>query len=169
MILQSDKRFDEKIGLLVSHMIQTREKTKSLVVGLSVEDLDFNFDSISNSLGTLLLHIAALEFNYQRILFLNRSLNNEEFKKYKDALPGHMYTRNIKKNNVEFYFQELDYIRLNTLKMFSEINDEWLYKEKVWSNQAISNNLYLVQHLIDDEISHQGQMKWIKLRLNSRI
>ena len=56
--------FTPQIGRLVSMMNYVRHTTLSAVEGLTVIELDYLNDPESNSIGSLLLHIAAAEVGY---------------------------------------------------------------------------------------------------------
>ena len=169
--LVSDKDFDHQIGILVSEMKYVRDQTFLLTqqIDLSIADLDYNFDSLSNSIGTLLLHIAAHEFKFQLNHFFKRPITKIEFEKYTGAMPHMMHKRLIKGNDFSFYKKELDGIRENTLKHLKKLNDVWLFEEFVTPNgKYLGNNYYLLRHVIDDEINHQGQIKIILKRLKNK-
>jgi hypothetical protein len=57
--------FTPQISRLVSIMHYVRYTTLSSVEGLGVDELDYWYDPQSNSIGALLLHIAAAEVGYQ--------------------------------------------------------------------------------------------------------
>ena len=71
--ITSFKEYSFQIGVIVSEIVLVREETFRLAKGLSIEHLDYNFDDQSNSIGTLLLHIAALELKFQLDHFFKRS------------------------------------------------------------------------------------------------
>ncbi len=52
-------RFTLQISCVISMMNYVRYTTLSAVEGLGVDELDFRYDPQSNSIGALLLHIAA--------------------------------------------------------------------------------------------------------------
>lgn len=164
----SKKGFDFQIGILVSEMEYVRNETYRLLrtQKLTIEDLDFNFDAYSNSMGTLLLHIACHEFKFQLNHFYKRNITEDEFKLYSNAMPSTMNKRLVHGNDLDFYLKELASIRENTLSYLKNLKDEWLFKEIILSNgKNIGNYYYHVRHVIDDEINHQGQMKIILKRL----
>ena len=70
--------FTPQIARLVSMMNYVRHATLSAVEGLTVNELDYLNDPESNSIGSLLLHIAAAEVGYQAATFDKRELNDEE-------------------------------------------------------------------------------------------
>jgi uncharacterized damage-inducible protein DinB len=159
---------DFQIGILISEMEYIRNETYRLLKtrDLTIRDLDFNFDEYSNSIGTLLLHIASHEFKFQLNHFYNRSITEDEFKLYGNAMPSMMNKRLVSGNNLDFYFREIEAVRKNTLSYLKNLKDEWLFKEITASNgKSMGNYYYQLRHVIDDEINHQGQIKIILKRV----
>src|SRR5690606_41286738 len=74
--------FSPKIGELVSMLDYTRAVTLADVEGLSIEALDYLADGQSNSIGALLMHMAAIEFVHQVITFENRDLTQQELEQW---------------------------------------------------------------------------------------
>ncbi|GGG40073.1 integrase [Dokdonia pacifica] len=169
MHIISKKGFDFQIGILVSEMEYVRNETYRLLKTqkLATSELDFNFDAYSNSIGTLLLHIACHEFKFQLNNFYKRNITEDEFKLYRHAMPSTMNKRGIYGNDLDFYLKELESVRENTLSYLKNLKDEWLFEEIILSNgKNIGNYYYHIRHIIDDEINHQGQMKITLKRLS---
>src|SRR4051812_45924048 len=59
------KGYSPQIGTLVSEMTWMREAVLRAVKGLNQEQLDFLLDKNANTIGALLLHLAATEKLYQ--------------------------------------------------------------------------------------------------------
>lgn len=59
-------------------LMYARSTTRAAVEGLGVEELDHRHDSQSNSIGSLLAHIAAVERSYQVMTFESRPLSPAE-------------------------------------------------------------------------------------------
>ncbi|WP_170864660.1 DinB family protein [Aquimarina spongiae] len=143
-----------------------RNETIRITKDLSVTDLDFRFDKDANSIGTLLMHIAALEFKFVLNFLFKRPFNNEEKEKYAPAMPIFMHKNLIKGNPITYYQSELLHVRKQTLSQYEMIKDEWLQQEVITPmGEKIGNHLYLNKHILFDEVSHQGQIKLIKKRL----
>jgi Protein of unknown function (DUF664) len=153
------------IALLVAVMKNTRIKTKQLVANLATEMLDYNFDEKSNSIGTILKHIAALEALTQALIFDTRWFTPEEKNFWKGALTGELYLRLIQGNPVEYYFSLMDEVRETTFTELAKRDDEWLFSEMVIPMNAPTNFFYHLYHLVEDEAGHQGQIRIIKRRL----
>lgn len=157
--------FTPQIGHLIAMMSITRSLTIQEVKDLSIAQLDFNLDDKSNSVGTLLKHMAALETWYQAITFENRDLNEEEREVWKGALPGELNLKLVKGNELRYYLELLENVRLTTIRELRKKDDDWFYVK----SSSGANNYFKWFHVMEDGICHRGQIKWIKRRLSVYI
>ncbi len=139
--------------------------------GLKQQDLDFLFDKNANTIGALMLHLAATEVLYQRMTF-----NNENF----DKLPadyeakwgaamnlGDAGRSSIKGHNIAFYQDSIRDAREKTLAEFAKRDDAWLLtplKEPGWGGGPI-NNYCLWFHVCEHISHHAGQIDFLMKRL----
>lgn len=159
--IKSVAGFTPQIGHLVAMMSLTRAATLKEVQHLTQAQLDSWPDEISNSIGTLLKHMAALESWYQAITFENRDLNEAERKTWRGSLPGELILRLVHGHDISYYLQLLHQVRRNTLEEMARRNDDWLYEVSA----SGSNTFYKWFHVMEDEISHRGQIVVLKKRL----
>ena len=154
--------FNGKVGELVWMLEHSRSVTINEISQLSQYDLDYTPTNHSNSIGALLSHIAAIEFVHQVISFENRDLNEDENKKWGNALQlGESARAEINNHSITFYLDELNRVRENTILCLKSKKDSWLYEENKWNNGVSYNNFYLWYHVMEDEISHRGQIRTI--------
>lgn len=158
--------YTPQISRLMSMMNYARFTTLAAVKDLTVEQLDYLMDPESNSIGALLLHMAAVEYAYQVETFEKRDLSDDELKMWGPAL--HLGTEgreHIRGNGVSFYLDKLDEVRNRTYTLFQSVQDDWLdHQEEFWySKQA--NHYFMWFHVFEDEISHRGQIRLIRKRL----
>ena len=157
--------FSSGISRLVSMMSYTRWTTLMEVEGLSVHQLDYLHDAESNSIGALLLHIAAIETTYQAATFENRSLTQEEMKVWGAALKlGQRARQEIRGNSLGFYLERLEAVRSRSLEELARRSDEWLYEVTPFWNNLPANNYFKWFHVFEDELSHRGQIRWLRRR-----
>ncbi|MCA1057659.1 DinB family protein [Rossellomorea aquimaris] len=158
--------FTYQIGHLVSQMDYVRKTTIDAVKGLTIEELDFLPSDDSNSIGALLLHIAAIEKGFQIEIFDGRKPNQQEIAQWGDPYSlGDKGRKNIKGNSLDFYITKLKDVRQKTLEEFAKQNDTWLYENRLWDNQQ-SNHYFIWFHVFEDEINHRGQIRLIKKMLS---
>jgi uncharacterized damage-inducible protein DinB len=158
--------YTPQISRLMSMMNYARFTTIRSVEGLTTEQLDFTYDSTSNSIGALLLHFAAVEYAYQLHTFEHRDLNEKEMNQWGVALElGESGREQIKGNNLDYYTNILNEIRNKTYDLFKLKTDEWLYEEHEFWNQKPANHYFMWFHVFEDEINHRGQIRWLRKRL----
>ncbi|MCM3718442.1 hypothetical protein [Fictibacillus phosphorivorans] len=68
----------------------------------------------------------------------------------------------ISGNPAEFYLEDLAKTRKKTLELFRQLPDSWLYETSPWGGGQVSNNYFKWFHVIEDELSHRGQIRIIK-------
>ena len=160
--------YTEKIGELVSMLEHTREVTLNEISKLSQMELDYLADENSNTIAALLWHIASIEFVHQVISNENRDLTESEYKKWHVPLAlGTKARQQIKNQPIEYYLAELQHIRRNTLTLLKTKQDSWLSEEHQWENGVSYNNHYLWFHVMEDEISHRGQIRMLMQRMKN--
>ena len=157
--------YSPHISRLICMMNYSRHATLDSVKGLSVIELDHRFDDKSNSIGALLLHMAAVDFYYQKFTFEERELSPEESAKWDSALVlGESSKKEIKGNDLNYYINTLNEIRSRTYELMKKKDDEWLEKKSKFGN-SVANNFWMWFHVFEDEINHRGQISWLRKRL----
>jgi len=161
--------FSPQVGTLLSMMNWMRGPVLRTAKGLSVEQLDFIFDAESNSIGSMLLHLAATERYYQLNTFdgLPWGSWDKSIKEQWDTAMnlGDEGRKKIKGHNFDYYSNILTETRLKTIEEFKKRDDEWLMKvDEKWP-WGPTNNYCKWFHVCEHESNHNGQMKWIKSRL----
>ncbi|KPU51687.1 DinB family protein [Bacillus wiedmannii] len=163
--IRSMDGYTKNIGELVSMLEHTRAVTLQEINDLSVEQVDFIMTSGGNSIGALLKHIAAIEKAHQFISFQERDSTKEELEIWEDALYLGKAGRTIRGNEIQYYIQILQSVREESLKYLNEQDDEWLMSERKWPNGVAYNQHYLWFHVLEDEISHRGQIRMMKNKI----
>jgi uncharacterized damage-inducible protein DinB len=161
--------FTPEIGRLVSMMNYVRSTTLDAVAGLSVHELDYLHDSQSNSIGALLSHIAAAEVGYQAATFRGRGLTEEERQEWGAAVDlGDRARREIRGHELAYYLSRLEQVRARTLAELGRRNDQWLEDRTSFGSGQEVNNYFKWFHVFGHEISHRGQISWLRTRANRR-
>lgn len=162
-VIQAPKGYSNKIGELVAMLEHARAVTLWELGGLRQEELDYLNSRSGNSIGALLMHIASIEKVHQLISFENRDFNGEELSKWGSALElGDKGRRNIKGEPLEYYLEELAKVRRDTLAKLKTKEENWLFQENTWPNGVAYNNYYLWFHVLEEEISHRGQIRMLR-------
>ena len=156
--------FTPQIARLVSMMNYVRSTTLQAVSGLGVDALDYQHDAHSNSIGTLLWHIAAAEVGYQAATFDVRDLTAEEEQQWGVALDFDRARNEIKGHELGHYLSLLEQVRAKTLAELGRRDDRWLDEETSFASGQRVNNYFKWFHVIGHEINHRGQMRWLRSR-----
>ena len=163
--------YSPHIGTLLSTMNMMRAWVVRQVKDLSIEELDFHVDEQSNSIGAMLLHLAATEKYYQLNTFDNMSWGswNEDIKAEWD-IPmglGEKGRETIKGNPLDYYLEKLESVRAVTKAEFAKRDDDWLFESEPFFGNQPTNNYAKWFHVCEHESNHNGQIKFIKKRLPS--
>jgi len=154
------------IGRLVGILLYARHTTLAAVEGLSIAELDHLQDDSSNSIGALLAHIAAVERGYQCITFEERTPSAVEEAAWAPALKLGAEGRRLLRNEpLEHYVHQLSEARRLTLEGLAARDDDWL--ERPLRAAPAMNAHFAWFHVAEDEISHRGQIRWLRSRLGS--
>ena len=167
-IIGPKEGFSPQIGTLVSMMNWMRNTVLHSVTGLKTEDLDYLHDAKSNTIGAMLLHLAATEAFYQANTFEGRrDYNEKENETWGAAMSlGDEGRKRIKGNNLDYYLAVLKETREKTIAEFKKRDDNWLMAtDPAFFDNQPTNNYCKWFHVCEHESNHNGQIKWIKSRL----
>ena len=163
--------YSPMIGTFVSQLTWMREANGVLRAtdGLKQADLDVLFDANANTIGALMLHLAATETYYQMNTFEGMKWDSwsDEVKKKWDAAMnlGDAGRKEIKGHDREYYVGILHEVREKTLAEFRKKDDAWLQAaDKQWP-WGPTNNLCKWFHVCEHEAHHTGQIAMLKKRL----
>lgn len=157
--------FTPQIGTLISMLDWLSNSVIQYNRKLSIEQLDFLFDKESNTIGSLMMHLAATEVIYQDLTFHNlEDFTSENKKKWNIAMElGDDARKEIKGNPLSYYKDMFDEVRATTKAEMKKRDDKWLLsgetKEWDW------NNYCKWFHVAEHYANHRGQMTWYAKRL----
>ncbi|MEO8336622.1 MAG: DUF664 domain-containing protein [bacterium] len=156
--------FAPQIGRMVCMLTDVRNGTLASVDGLSMKQLDHLHDAGSNSIGSLLAHVAAVERIYHVVCFEERHPTADEEAQVGDAFSlGAGARRTLCGRTLDHYVDELAAIRRVTLDRLAQRDDEWL--ERSLAHVPEMNACWAWFHVIEDEIGHRGQIRWPRSRI----
>ena len=165
-IIGPKKGYSPQIGTLVSMMTWMRSTMLHSVKGMSQKDLDYLFDANSNTIGSLLMHLAATDRIYQLNTFEGQDLEKLPAS-YKDKWGaamelGDAARKTIKGHDLDYYVNLLSETREHTFAEFRKRDDDWLLTvDKSWG----WNNYCKWFHVCEHESNHNGQIKFLKKRI----
>jgi len=162
--------FSPHIGTLVSEMTWMRDAVVRSISGLNSEQLDYLLDRKANTIGALLLHLAATERLYQLNTFdqmpFGEIARSAAFRDWNVAMElGEPARQSIKGKNLDFYLVALHAAREKTLSEFRKRDDAWLMAvDKTWG-WGPTNNLCKWFHVCEHESHHTGQIALLRGRV----
>jgi hypothetical protein len=163
--------YTPQIGSFVSQLTWMREMNGILraTEGLKQPDLDYLFDKDANTIGALMLHLAATDTYYRLHTFDGMKWGSwpDSVKKQWDTAMelGEPGRKEIKGHDRQYYVDILHDSREKTLAAFSKHDDTWLLAvDKDWP-WGPTNNLCKWFHVCEHEAHHTGQVALLKKRL----
>jgi hypothetical protein len=163
--------YSPQVGTFVSQLTWMREVNGVLTAtrGLTQADLDVLFDANANTIGALMLHLAATETYYQMNTFDGTKWGSwsDELKKKWDAAMnlGDAGRKTIKGHDRDYYVGILHDVREKSLAEFRKKDDAWLMAvDKDWP-WGPTNNLCKWFHVCEHEAHHTGQIALLRKRL----
>ncbi len=160
-----------QVGSFVSLLTWMREQNGILraTEKLSQADLDYLFDPNANSIGALMLHLAATEVYYGMNTFDNMkwdSWSDDIKKKWDPAMNlGDAGRKAIKGHDRDYYVAILHETREKTLAEFKKRDDKWLLDQINDPDWGPCNNLAKWFHVCEHEAHHVGQIALLRKRL----
>jgi hypothetical protein len=167
MVIGDRPGYPPRLARLVAMLEYVRQTTLLEVEGLTTAQLDHLHDAESNSVGALLHHIAALERYYQqRTLGVTgpRPSRDEELDWQAAEELGDLGRRRLRGRPLEHYVGLLAEVRARTLEGLRGKDDDWLDREERWGDRRV-NHHWMWFHVLEDELNHRGQIRWLKRRL----
>jgi hypothetical protein len=161
--------YSPQVGTLVSMLTWMQAVIPSAVRGLSQKDLDYLFDANANTIGALLLHLAATETYYQMNTFDGMkwgSWSDAVKQKWDPAMNlGKLGRDTIKGHDLSFYLDTLQQTREKSLAEFRKRDDAWLMTvDQSWP-WGPTNNYCKWFHVCEHISHHDGQIALLRKRL----
>jgi Protein of unknown function (DUF664) len=161
--------YSPQVGTLVSMLTWMRPAVTRPVKGITQANLDVLFDANANSIGALLLHLAATETYYQMNTF-----DGMKWDSWPDAVKqkwdpamnlGDAGRKTIKGHDLDFYLNILKETREKSLAEFKKRDDAWLMAVDEKWYWGPTNNYCKWFHVCEHESHHAGQIDLLLKRL----
>ena len=160
--------YSPQIGTLVSMLNWIRVSVERAVKNLKTEELDFLIDPKGNSIGAMLMHLAATDTVYQDLTFYNlKDFSDANKKRWGVAMElGEEGRKQIKGNNLDYYLSALKEVREKTLAEFKKRDDKWFAEvDPSFFGGKPTNNYCKWFHVCEHEANHRGQITLVRKRL----
>ena len=154
--------YSPQTAILVSQLDWMRAVVLTRLHELTKEDLDWLPTPNSNTIGALLLHLAATETYYQFHTFDGLpwpTTSPETKKRFGPAMKlGDLGRRLIRNYDLSFYLDTLAEVREQTLSELRKRDDTWLMSVDYGWFWGPTNNLCKWFHVCEHEFHHLGQI-----------
>ncbi len=160
--------YSPQVGTLVTMMTWMQDSLERAAKGLTQTELDYLHDAKSNTIGAMLMHLAATEVVYQDLTFYGeKGFSEANKKKWGVAMSlGEEAQKQIKGNNLDYYLESLKEVREKTLSELKNRDDKWLAAvDPSFFGKQPTNNYCKWFHVAEHIGNHRGQITWIRKRL----
>lgn len=165
--LQPAPGYTPTVGAIVTMLDQARASTLEAVAGLSVAELDHQHDATANPIGAMLAHIAAIEWAYTVTTLGGAPPTGDEWARWMPLMRlGEGAWAAARGQSLEALVEQLAAVRERTREGLRRVDDAWLSQELTlpWLRQP-ATNLWAWYHVMEDELNHRGQIRWLRSRL----
>jgi len=158
------KGYTPQIGTLVTELNNLSSRVENAVRSLSQQEVDFLLDENANSIGALVMHLAAIEKIYQVQTFENRKdFNDEEKENWQDARKlGAGARTKFTGKDISVYLEQYKAVRQKTLEELRKRDDNWLATKTPSGTDNIHWQWF---HVMEHQSNHLGQIYLIMKRL----
>jgi uncharacterized damage-inducible protein DinB len=156
--LDRNDELSPRIALVYSMMEKTRKNLLRRVKTLSREAIDYSPNPKEiESIGTLLLHIAAVEYSW---IFEDIGKREMEYEKWKYGFSLREGIEQIEGKDIEFYLSRLNETRQDVVNFLKTMSDKDLDSIVVVDSEKVSVE-WIFFHLIEHEAMHIGQISFL--------
>lgn len=158
------KGYSAHIGTTIAMLEDLKARITGSVRSLNLEETDFLLDEDANTVGAMILHLAATEKYYQVYTFENRGFNAEERKIWNTPMNlGDRARKELVGKPISYYLEIWDEVRKETLQLLKTKDDQWFMSQVQGSSM---NNYYAWYHVMEHQANHMGQIRMIIKRMN---
>ena len=164
--LKKSEELSPKVSYWYSLLDETRGRLLRILKKLTDEELDYSpNEEFFETIGTLLLHIAGVEWSWIFEDIDGKEMDYEEFK-YGFALRPDVNLPQLKGKSKQYYMDKLEKVRKQVLERLKNLSDEELVKQVGSSSEKYSIE-WILFHILEHEAMHIGQILFLK-RLYSK-
>ena len=154
--------YTPQIGIMVDMLEEIKELIEEQTRDLNQIETDFLFDEQANSIGAMIMHMAATE-DYIRVETLEELQWTDEERSFW-AVAGGLgddSRTTLKGKPITYYLNLWDEVRKKTLEGLKTKDDTWFAK----SLGEGMNNHWAWFHILKHSANHRGQIALVKARL----
>ncbi|MHA1759804.1 MAG: DinB family protein [Candidatus Heimdallarchaeota archaeon] len=159
--LVRDSKLTPRVALLYSQQEEVRTNLLKMVKDIDDSDLDYTPDERKiETIGTLLLHIAVVEWSWIIGGLEKRELSNGKWNVAFPLRKGVDLPQQVGKG-LEYYLEKLKEVRLEVYEKLKGLTDKDL-DTVIESGKYKSTVEWMLHHVIEHEAEHLGQISLLK-------
>lgn len=154
--------YTPQIGIMVDMLEEIKDRITEDVRDLNQAETDYLFDDKANSIGAIIMHLAATESYSQVETLEERTWTDKEEEFW--GIAGGLGTESrdkLKGKPIKYYLDLWNQVREKTLKGLKARDDEWFAS----SIDETMNNHWAWFHILEHQAHHMGQIALVKKRL----
>jgi len=160
--IEPKEGYSPQIGIMVDMLEEIKDQITGEIQDLTQEQTDFLLDEQANSIGAMIMHLAATEAYFQVESLEGRMWTEEEAIYWSIAAGlGETSREEFKGKPIQYYLDIWNEVRNKTLEGFKEKDDAW-FASDVDENMNIHWAWF---HVLDHSANHMGQIALVKKRL----
>jgi len=157
------------VGRYVAQLGEVRRRLKDEVEALSIPQLDWHPDEATESIGTLLLHIDAVEWSWMHEDIFG--IPDDQYPgDWREAMPIRYGVPQVTGRPVRWYLDKLDATREETLRILRTFNDDDLARlvgeaelgPGVEKRSRLFTIDWIIWHVLYHEAAHVGQIELLR-------
>ncbi len=153
--------YTPQIGIMVDMLEETKNLITANVKDLNQEQTDFLFDGQANSIGAMIMHLAATESYFQVETLEERVWTPEEVEFWGIAGGlGAASRKTLKGKPISYYLELWNQVRNKTLEGLKSRDDKWFASN---IDEGINNHGAWF-HILKHAANHMGQIELVKSR-----
>jgi uncharacterized damage-inducible protein DinB len=157
--------FSPGIGRYVAQLAETRRALLGNVEGLTPEQLSWHPNDGTESIGTHLLHVAAIEWSWVFEEIFRRS--DDDYDGWEEALPLRLGLPQVRDQPLAYYTDRLERVRAEVIEALRGLTDDDLPRLVADASpppdEEPGSSLYTIDwilfHLVHHEAHHAGQVE----------
>jgi len=160
--IKSEAGYTPQIGIMVNMLEDLKGRITEITYDLDQAETDYLFDDKANSIGALIMHLAAIESYYQVETLQERTWTEKEKEFWGTASGLGEKSRDVVKGKpIKYYLDLWDQVRKKTLEGLKTKDDMWFAANM---EEGI-NNHWVWFHVMEHSANHMGQIALVKNRL----
>ena len=161
--------YSPQIGRYVAQLNEVRRNLKEESEGLTIEQLDWHPDDATESIGTQLLHLDAVEWSWMHEDIFGTPSDNYPGE-WPEAMPIRVGVPQVQGRSPQWYMDKLDATREETLRILRGFTDSDLSRlvgeaetePGVEKRSRLYTIDWIIWHVLQHEAAHVGQIELLR-------